>query len=216
MKKKKALPRVNKDFILLLEADDAAAWDRFVLDFSFDLRRTILSVCNDYSMSELQVNQLLRDALHRIWVKLCDEKSFKDKENPEAFSTWVCRIAKNVAYEAVKKQKTVSIELLVDTGVEITLITDEPSPEQQIVQAELEAELESKSQFVTSHLNSAIAALLLRPDHEQIVRAWLNDATIRDIALQYGFSESNVRKIVQRVRKRLRQWFEAKGLAYGD
>lgn len=144
----------------------------------------IYKICNSYCSDKDDRDDLAQEIIYNLW------KSFEKYNAEFKFSTWMYRIALNVAisfYRQEKKHKNknpVSEELIVfedDTGQK----------------NEIENNLNLLQQFISE----------LKEIDKAIILLYLDDKPHREIAEITGFTETNVATKINRIKEKLKTKF---------
>ena len=145
----------------------------------------IYKVCNSYCADKGDRDDLAQEIIYNLW------KSFDKFNTGFKFSTWMYRIALNVAisfYRQEKKyknQKSISEELIVfENG-------SEPKNE-------TENNLTLLQHFISE----------LKEIDKAIILLYLDDKSHREIADITGFTETNVATKINRIKEKLKQNFQ--------
>lgn len=111
-----------------------------------------------------------------------------------SFSTWIYRIATNMAISAVRKRKQEVLHL--DDAAYANL------PDELVDEA-----LDDESETRVQRLTEAIS--LLEPDERALITLYYQEEkSLREIAFILQISESNVKVRLYRTRKKLYQWIQ--------
>ena len=146
-------------------------------------QRPLLKVCWTYGRTSHDRDDLLQEIVGRLWA------AFRKYDRSRKFSTWMYRVALNVAIDFRRRQRRWGRETasLDDGGAAIpAAATDEATKRQQL--RELRELLE--------HQSDADRAILL---------LYLECHSYREIGEVLGMSESNVGTRLNRLKKSLRQ-----------
>ncbi|HEX6859063.1 MAG TPA: RNA polymerase sigma factor [Caulobacteraceae bacterium] len=104
------------------EQEQRRAWfRREILPLEGELRGYIRRLTRDPGATE--------DLLHDTFARIIATESWREVESPAGFAI---RTARNVVYDALRRQKVVAIEHVADVGV-FGLAADEADPEQALV-----------------------------------------------------------------------------------
>ncbi|HEX2477305.1 MAG TPA: RNA polymerase sigma factor, partial [Lacipirellulaceae bacterium] len=143
-------------------------------------QRMLLKVCWAYTRTSHDRDDLLQEIISRLWA------AFGNYDRNRQFSTWMYRVALNVAidYHRRRQRRETGKLSLADTH-------DPPSPQNELNQEQLQ-ELHE----LLERQNEADRAILLLS---------LEGNTYREIAEIIGISESNVGTRLSRLKKTLRE-----------
>ena len=141
-------------------------------------QRLLMKVCWVYTRTSHDRDDLLQEIVGRLWA------AFPSYDPSRTFSTWMYRVALNVAIDACRRRPSAATVPLVD-------YLDPPVPHDEPKQSQL-AELRE----LLEQQNEADRALLLLT---------LEGNSYREIAEIMGISESNVGTRLNRLKKSLRQ-----------
>ncbi len=142
----------------------------------------IYKVANSYCRDLDDRKDLVQEIVIQLW------KSFHTFNNANKLSTWMYRVALNVAisfYRKDTKRKSVS-SLLTDNLIDIIPATDEPD--------ETEGQIKQLQQFI-AELGDMDRALMI---------LYLEDKSQKEIGEILGLTESNVSTKVSRIKEKLR------------
>jgi RNA polymerase sigma factor (sigma-70 family) len=148
----------------------------------------LYKVANSYCRDSDDRNDLVQEMIIQLW------RSFPSFDNTSKLSTWIYRVALNVAisfYRRDVKRKNVSVPL----SDKIIEITPEVSPD------ETEEQIGQLQKFI-SGLNELDRALIL---------LYLEEKNQKEIAEILGLSEANVSTKVGRIKEKLRAKFSLTG-----
>lgn len=147
-------------------------------------KRIIYKIANSFKKDEDDKKDLVQEIILQLW------KSFTSYQARSEFSTWMYRVAFNVAIASYRTEKKKN-ELI------------EPMPENIMAFAyngttdELEGNLVLLQQFI-NELNELDRALML---------LYLEEKSGRVMAEILGLSETNIRTKINRIKERLKQRF---------
>jgi len=145
----------------------------------------IYKICTTYSNNKDDKDDLAQDIIFNLW------KSYGSYNKEYKFSTWMYRIALNVAisfYRQGKKSK------LKDSFSE-RLVVFEESPDKKI---EEDKNLEMLHHFIED----------LKEIDKAIILLYLENKSYREMAEITGFTETNISTRINRIKERLRQNFK--------
>ena len=145
-------------------------------------KRIIFKICNSYCQKRAERNDLAQEIVYQLW------KSFDDFKPDLKFTTWMYRIALNVAISFYRKEKkfgtTISIE---ETLLEYT--------DDNETSLEIEANFNLMHQFITE----------LKEIDKSIIIIYLDDKSYKEIAEIIGITETNVSTRINRIKETLRK-----------
>lgn len=140
----------------------------------------IYRICNIYSVSPIEPQDLFQEVVFEIWKSL---KNFKGKSS---IDTWIYKITVNVCLR--KKMKFDKNNSKTDRFESIHFIP-------------IEKEIDTSEQEKFKYLKECISTLT-ETDTSLIV-LYLDDLSYREIAEITGFSENHIAVKMKRIRKRL-------------
>ena len=147
----------------------------------------VYKICNTYCAAKKDRDDLAQEIIYNLW------KSFNGY-NPEfKFSTWMYRIALNVAISFYRQEKKFKNH----DSVSEELIVFEENPEGM-------NEIENNLQLLQGFINQ------LKEIDKAIILLYLDDHSHREIAEITGFTETNVATKISRVKDKLRTNFLSK------
>lgn len=150
-------------------------------------KRIIFKICNSYCPQKKNRDDLAQEIVYQLW------KSFAGYNPNFKFTTWMYRIALNVAISCYRKEKqsgyTVSfVEHLMD------------------LKDDTESTIETENNF--SLLNQFIAEL--KEIDKSILILYLDDKSYKEIAEVIGLTETNVATKISRIKETLKLNFQIK------
>jgi RNA polymerase sigma-70 factor (ECF subfamily) len=161
----------------------ASAKDKF-LTIIQENKKLIFKVCNSYCKDEEDRKDLVQEVIIQLW------KSFPNYNPQYKLSTWMYRIALNVAIsfyrkEHPRKERTIQID-----DILINIADDNP-------QHDLDEKVGLLHTFINQldELNKALMLL------------YLDDNSYKEIADILGITETNVATKISRIKQRLKQQF---------
>ena len=147
-----------------------------------DNKRILFKICNSYCRNRNDREDLAQEIIYELW------KSGKSFDPDHKFSTWMYRIALNVAISFYRKEKrSVRKISLTDHLIDME-DKDEDSSEENI---------RLLQQFI-QELGKLDKALMI---------LWLEEKSYREIAEILGITETNVATKLSRIRTGLKQKF---------
>jgi len=151
-------------------------------------KKILYKVCNSYCRNREDREDLAQEIVVQLW------RSFESFDERARFSTWMYRIALNVAISAYRRESTRTRYILSDEGQLLNAI-DEKTHQSDEIQA----------------LHQAIAAL--DPLDKALILLYLDGNSYQDIAAVLGISETNVATKISRMKQRMRQEFSGSAQA---
>lgn len=147
-------------------------------------RNLIFKIARMYCSNEEDRRDLMQDIIVQLW------RSFPNYNNEHAFSTWTYRIALNVSISFLRKSKA---RQRVMANVELQpqiLYADDYAPDEK---------LEYLYRFVGQ----------LKPVDKAIIILYLEGCSQSEISSVMGMSESNVSTRKNRIRNKMKTFFES-------
>ncbi|HEY4831202.1 MAG TPA: sigma-70 family RNA polymerase sigma factor [Waddliaceae bacterium] len=144
----------------------------------------IYKICNSYCANKADRDDLAQEIIYNLW------KSFNNFNAGFKFSTWMYRVALNVAISFYRREKKSKDH---DPILE-ELIVFEEQPDDK---AEVEKNLRLLQEFINELKESDRAIILL----------YLDDRSHREISEITGFTETNVATRINRIKDKLRTNF---------
>jgi RNA polymerase sigma-70 factor (ECF subfamily) len=145
--------------------------------------RMLAQVVHAYARSEDERKDLQQEVLAQLW------RAFPGYDSERRFSTWMYRIALNVAISSSRRRR----ELL-----RIDEAATAPAPDPS--STERDQQLRSLQRFVSS----------LPPLDRALVLLYLDERSQKEIAEVLGITESNVSTRIHRIKQRLREQLTGK------
>lgn len=141
----------------------------------------IYKICHSYCSNEAEHEDLLQEMMYHLWKSA---QSFKPSYR---FTTWMYRVALNVAISHYRKSKTDLQKVsLTDITVEIAAIPASSDKELQL-----------------QHLQQSITQL--KELERALILLWLEEKSYAEIAEIMGISVSNVATRIGRIKEKLKQ-----------
>jgi len=163
--------------------DTAADKDNF-LQLIHANKGIIIKICNSYCKNKHDREDLAQEIIYHLWKS---GKSF----NPDSkFSTWMYRVALNVAISFYRKEKR-STPLLSINDLHINI--EEPP----LLNDETEKNIQLLQQFI----------LELKELDKALILLSFESKSYKEIAEILGISETNVATRISRIKDRLKQQF---------
>lgn len=158
---------VNSDFLAIIEAN----------------KRIIYKICHAYCQNDSDREDLAQEITYQLW------KSWGSFNSSYKLSTWMYRIALNVAISFYRKERKAITTLFL--GDQLIEIADEPLEEN------LESAIQALQQFI-SELKELDRAIML---------LYLEEKSHKEIAEIIGISTSNVATKISRIKEQLKRKF---------
>jgi RNA polymerase sigma factor (sigma-70 family) len=146
-----------------------------------DNKAIIFKICHAYCPDKTQHQDLAQEIIYHIW------KSGHSFDPEKKFTTWMYRVALNVAISFYRKQSK-EPDIIPLAGIEEILAGKEPSDEKEEKLARL--------QQLIHELRELDRALIL---------LYLESKTYREIADVLGITETNVASKISRIKEKLKQ-----------
>lgn len=147
-------------------------------------RRIIFKICNAYCAKKEDRDDLAQEMVYELW------KSFKGFNADYKFTTWMYRVALNVAISFYRKEKKSAGTIIYSE----TLLEFE---DEQSTSVETEDNFNLMHQFINQ----------LKAIDKSIMILYLDDKSYREIAEITGITETNVSTRINRVKEILRTQF---------
>ena len=161
------MPQSKEDFLSIIDAN----------------KRIIFKICNSYCKNADDREDLAQEIIFQLW------KSWSSFNANYKLSTWMYRIALNVAISFYRKErKTTDTVLMGDHVIEIA--------DEQIEES-LETNLNALQQFINE----------LKPLDKALMILYLEEKPQKEIAEIMGITSSNVATKIGRIKEQLKQKF---------
>jgi RNA polymerase sigma factor (sigma-70 family) len=147
----------------------------------------IYKICNSYCADKDDRDDLAQEIIYNLW------KSFDSFNNEFKFSTWMYRIALNVAISFYRQEKKFKNH----NSISEDLIVFEDDSD---AKNEVENNLRLLQDFITE----------LKEIDKAIILLYLDDKSHKEIAEITGFTETNVATKINRIKDKLRTNFSNK------
>lgn len=147
----------------------------------------IYKICNSYCAEKEDRDDLSQEIIYNLW------KAFDSFDEAHKFSTWMYRIALNVAISFYRQEKKFRNRESITEG----LIVFEENMEEK---SEKEGNLQLLQQFISE----------LKEIDKAIILLYLDSKSHREIAEITGFSETNVATKINRIKDKLKEKFSSK------
>lgn len=144
----------------------------------------IYKICNSYCDDKSDRDDLAQEIIYNLW------KSFNSFNNAYKFSTWMYRIALNVAISFYRQEKKFKNHDSISEGL---IVFEENSEDKN--------EIENKVQLLQGFINE------LKEIDKAIILLYLDDKSQSEIAEITGFTETNVGTRINRIKEKLRTKF---------
>jgi RNA polymerase sigma factor (sigma-70 family) len=162
--------------------DTSAEKDSF-LTLIHENQRIIFKICNTYCKNKAEREDLSQEIIYQLW------KSGKSYDAIHAFSTWMYRVALNVAISFYRRNLTSPVIAFKDNYPEIA-DNNESS-------YKLEEDIVHLQKFITELKELDRAVMLL----------YLEEKTYKEIAEIVGISETNTATKINRIKNMLKTHF---------
>lgn len=164
---KKLMQQIQKDFLEIIDAN----------------KRIIFKICNSYCKNAVDREDLAQEIIFQLW------KSWDKYDSNFKLSTWMYRIALNVAISFYRKERKSTETILM--GDQLIEIADEKLEEG------LERNLSALQQFINE----------LKPLDKALMILYLEEKSHKEIAEIMGITTTNVATKVGRIKDQLKQRF---------
>lgn len=146
-----------------------------------DNKAILYKICHSYCSNEAEHEDLLQEIIYHLWKSA---QSFKPSQR---FTTWMYRVALNVAISHYRKSKKDLQKVpLTDITVEIAAIP-----------------ASSDKELALQHLQQSIAQL--KELDRALILLWLDEKSYAEIGEIMGISVSNVATRIGRIKEKLKQ-----------
>jgi RNA polymerase sigma-70 factor (ECF subfamily) len=145
----------------------------------------VYKVANSYCADKNDVDDLAQEIVYNLW------KSFDSFDTRLKFSTWMYRVALNVAISSYRQEKKLGIRHQISEGL---IVLETGSGE------EMEENLSLLQDFISE----------LKEVDKAIILLYLDDKSQREMAEITGFSASNIGTRINRIKEKLRTKFTNK------
>jgi len=147
----------------------------------------IYKICNSYCTDKKDRDDLAQEIIYNLW------KSFGTYNHDLKFSTWMYRVALNVAISFYRQEKKFKSH----DSISEELIVFEENPDEK-------KEVENNLNLLQGFINE------LKEIDKAIILLYLDDKSHREIAEITGFTETNVATKINRIKEKLRTSFSNK------
>lgn len=145
----------------------------------------IYKICNSYCADKDSRDDLAQEIIYNLW------KSFSSYNDAFKFSTWMYRIALNVAISFYRQERKFNNHDSISEGL---IVFEEDS----------DTCIETNLQLLQGFINE------LKEIDKAIILLYLDDKSHREIAEITGFTETNVATKINRIKEQLRIKFSKK------
>lgn len=147
----------------------------------------VYKICNSYCSDKKDRDDLAQEIVYNLW------KSFNSFNDEYKFSTWMYRVALNVAISFYRQEKKFKQH---ESVSEELLVFDEDT--------EHKKEIENKLELLQRFINE------LKEIDKAIILLYLDDKSHKEISEITGFTETNVATKINRIKDKLRTNFSNK------
>ena len=151
-----------------------------------DNKGILFKISNSYCPNRADREDLIQEIIYQLW------KSARSFDSTRKFSTWMYRIALNVAISFYRKEHRSGLKIALGADLHLMELEDRPDGTEEI-----EEKLDLLQQFI-SELGELEKALMI---------LYLEEKSYREIAEILGITETNVATKLGRIKGRLRQQF---------
>ena len=144
----------------------------------------VYKICNSYCANKKDRDDLAQEIIYNLW------KSFDSYKEEYKFSTWMYRVALNVAISFYRQEKKFKAH---DSLSEELLVFEEDPEEQK--------ESKNKLKLLQGFIEE------LKEIDKAIILLYLDDKSHREISEITGFTETNVATRINRIKDKLRTKF---------
>jgi RNA polymerase sigma-70 factor (ECF subfamily) len=146
----------------------------------------IRRICSYYNSNEQDQKDMFQEVLINVW------KSLDKFRGESALSTWIYRIAVNTSLSYTgKTYKNLKLFIHADTQNLHSLISDDESLEQKLLEEENLAKIQDEIKFL-SVIDNALISLMLE------------GLSMKEIADVIGITEPNVKVKIHRIKQQLK------------
>jgi RNA polymerase sigma factor (sigma-70 family) len=151
-----------------------------------DNKGILFKISNTYCHNRNDREDLMQEIVYQLW------KSGQSFDTHRKFSTWMYRIALNVAISFYRRQRRSGLRIAFGGDLHLMEVEDRPDGD-----GELEEKIDLLQQFI-SELGELDKALMI---------LYLEENSYREIAEVLGITETNVATKLSRIKGRLKQKF---------
>ena len=159
--------------------------DAEFLQLILDNKGILFKISNSYCRNRDDREDLMQEIIYQLW------KSAGSFDTNRKFSTWMYRIALNVAISYYRQQWRSGLRITFGGGLHLMPLAESPA------EPDTEEKIELLQQFI-SEQNELDKALMI---------LYLEERPYREIAEILGITETNVATKLSRIKGRLRQHF---------
>ncbi len=142
----------------------------------------LYKICNSYCADKNDRDDLVQEIIYNLW------KSFNSYNTRFKFSTWMYRIALNVAISFYRQEKKIKYHNEISEGL-------------IVFEENIENETESNLTLLQEFINE------LKEIDKAVILLYLDDKSHREIAEITGFTETNIATKINRIKQKLRTNF---------
>ena len=151
-----------------------------------DNKGILFKISNTYCHNRNDREDLMQEIVYQLW------KSGQSFDTHRKFSTWMYRIALNVAISFYRRQRRSGLRIAFGGDLHLMELEDRPDGDE-----ELEEKVDLLQQFI-SELGELDKALMI---------LYLEEKSYREIAEVLGITETNVATKLSRIKGRLKEQF---------
>jgi RNA polymerase sigma factor (sigma-70 family) len=151
-----------------------------------DNKGILFKICHSYCRNKSDREDLAQEMIYQLW------RSGHQFNADHKFSTWMYRIALNVAISFYRKERRAGVRLSLDGDLQLLDLEDRPGDG-----AEVEEKIDRLQQFIRE-LGELDKALMI---------LYLEEKSYREIAEILGITETNVATKLSRIKAGLKQKF---------
>jgi RNA polymerase sigma factor (sigma-70 family) len=155
---------------------------KIFIDLVQENKKIIFKICNSYCSNKEERDDLAQEIIYNLW------KSYQSYNPGFKFSTWMYRIALNVAISFYRKEKASSQHVAITKHL---IVFEETK------NTEEEANLNLLFKFINE----------LKEIDRSIMLLYLDDKSYKEIAEITGITESNVATKINRIKDKLKTNF---------
>lgn len=163
------------------------AKDREFIRLIKENKGIIYKICNSYCADRDDRDDLAQEIIYNLW------KSFDSFNDQFKFSTWMYRIALNVAISFYRQEKKIKNHNSISEGL---IVFEDDS--------EAKNEVENNLRLLQDFINE------LKETDKAIILLYLDDKSHKEIAEITGFTETNIATKINRIKDKLRTNFSNK------
>jgi RNA polymerase sigma factor (sigma-70 family) len=157
--------------------------DKSFLALIEENKRIIFKICNSYCPNKDERDDLAQEMVYNLW------KSYQSFNTNLKFSTWMYRIALNVAISFYRKEKKSAPHVSISDHL-------------IILEENTSTEMDNNLNLLLKFINE------LREIDKSIMLLYLDDKSYKEIAEITGISESNVATKISRIKEKLKSNFQ--------